>query len=344
MFVEGERAYDSGVFYCKDAFEGLSTMDGLQEPGNRGKLVDDLIQAARDDVFLHTNVGKDVRAGTDDTTRSAVSETVPVPRPPFYGARVLHDIPLDEVFEQLDLDELYRLQWGGRGSGEAYQKAVREEFEPTLARLKAEAHREGWIKPQAVYGYFPVQSEGNAVIVYDPEAYQSDGQSKREIARFTFPRQGSRERLCLADYFRSVDSGEVDVAAFQIVTVGGEATRRFEELQGKGEYGEAFYSHGLSVEMAEAVACWMHERVRRELGIDPNRGKRYSWGYGACPDLEDHGELFKLLPARESLGMDMTSAFQLMPEQSTAAIVIHHPEAKYYAVRGADDAAGGAAA
>jgi 5-methyltetrahydrofolate--homocysteine methyltransferase len=141
-----------------------------------------------------------------------------------------------------------------------------------------------------------------------------------------------RERLCLADYIRSVDSGDVDVVPLQIVTVGGEATKRFEELQAKNEYTEAFYSHGLSVESAEAVAEWAHQRIKKELGVPS--GKRYSWGYGACPDLDDHATVFKLLPAKEALGMDLTEAFQLMPEQSTAAVVIHHPEAKYYAVRG----------
>jgi 5-methyltetrahydrofolate--homocysteine methyltransferase len=140
-----------------------------------------------------------------------------------------------------------------------------------------------------------------------------------------------RERLCLADYIRSVESGEVDVVPLQIVTVGNAATKRFEELQARNEYTEAYYSHGFSVEAAEAVAEWMHRHIKSELGVP--QGKRYSWGYGACPDLDDHAVVFKLLPARETLGMDLTEAFQLMPEQSTAAIVIHHPEAKYYAVR-----------
>jgi 5-methyltetrahydrofolate--homocysteine methyltransferase len=141
-----------------------------------------------------------------------------------------------------------------------------------------------------------------------------------------------RERLCLADYVRSVDSGDVDVLPLQIVTVGKEATARFEELQGRNEYTEAFYSHGLSVEAAEAVAEWSHRRIQQELGL--TTGKRYSWGYGACPDLDDHATVFKLLPAKEALGMDLTEAFQLLPEQSTAAVIIHHPEAHYYAVRG----------
>jgi 5-methyltetrahydrofolate--homocysteine methyltransferase len=343
LFVDGERPYGPGVFYCKDAFEGLETMDRLQDPEQRQGFTAKLVDDARRDIFLHTTVGKDVAAGTDDERRSDVSTTVPVPQPPFYGTRVLRDIPLDEVFELLDLDELFRLQWGGRGSGPQYEAAVREEFEPTLTRLKAEAKRDGWLAPQAVYGYFPVQSQGNDLIVYDPAAYDSDGGSLREIARFAFPRQVGRERLCLADYFKSVESTEVDVAAFQVVTVGDDATRRFDALQGAGEYTEAFYTHGLAVEAAEAVASWLHERVRRELGVASERGKRYSWGYGACPDLEDHAQLFKILPAAEALGMVLTSAYQLIPEQSTAAIVVHHPEAKYYAVRGDGSAAPAAA-
>jgi 5-methyltetrahydrofolate--homocysteine methyltransferase len=334
LFVEGDRAYDSGVFYCKDAFEGLETMDRLQDGATRADFTAKLMEDARADVFLRTNVGKDVAVGDAGGARSAVSADHPLPAAPFFGTRVLRDIPLDEVLDLLDLDELYRLQWGGRGSGAPYEKMVREEFEPALRRLREEATRERWLTPQAVYGYFPAQSAGNDVIVYDPAAYESDGGALRELARFHFPRQEGRERLCLADYFRSVESGEVDVVAFQVVTVGDEATRRFEALQGAGEYAEAYYSHGMAVEAAEAVAEWMHRRVRAELGLPEGRGKRYSWGYGACPDLDDHATLFRLLPAADALGMALTSAHQLTPEQSTAAVIVHHPEAKYYAVRG----------
>jgi 5-methyltetrahydrofolate--homocysteine methyltransferase len=337
MFVDGERAYESGVFYCKDAFEGLETMDALQDsPARRAELTTKLMADARNDVFLRTNVGKDVKRGSDAGEKSDVTQDHPVPVAPFWGTRVLNDIPLDEVFAVLDLDELFRLQWGGRGSGPEYDRMVREEFQPALERLKREARDGGWIKPRAVYGYFPAQSMGNELVIYDPVAYEKDG-SLREISRFHFPRQDGRERLCIADYFRP-SGGEVDVVALQVVTVGDEATRRFETLQGAGEYTEAFYSHGLSVEAAEAVAEWMHRHIRRELGLPAIRGKRYSWGYGACPDLEDHEQVFKLLPAAESLGMDLTSAFQLMPEQSTAAIIVHHPQAKYYAVRTAEGA------
>jgi 5-methyltetrahydrofolate--homocysteine methyltransferase len=335
MFVEGERAYDSGVFYCKDAFEGLETMDRLQDPKQREGFVGKNLDDAKKDVFLRTTVGKDIAVGDDAGARSAVSSDHPIPTAPFFGTRHLKDIPLDEVFQVLDLDELYRLQWGARGSGPEYEKTVREVFEPTLARLKEQAKREGWLTPEAVYGFFPVQSRGNDVLVFDPKQYETDG-SLREIAKFHFPRQEGRERLCIADYFRSRESGDVDVVGFQVVTVGDEATRRFEKLQTAGEYSEAYYAHGLAVETAEAVAEWLHRRLRHELAIPPGRGKRYSWGYGACPDLEDHATLFKILPVEKDLGMELTSAFQLIPEQSTAAIIVHHPEAKYYAVRTAN--------
>ena len=339
LYVEPERAYESGVFYCKDAFEGLETMDALQDEARRSQTIEKLLSDARNDAFLHSNVGKDVRSGTSGGQRSDVSHDHAVPVAPFWGAKVLEDIPLDEVFDLLDKDELFRLQWGGRGSGPEFDAIVKEQFEPTLARLKREARDGGWVQPKAVYGYFPAQSLANDVIIYEPDAYARDG-TLVEKARFHFPRQDGRERLCIADYFRSVASTDVDVVAFQIVTVGDEATRRFEILQAAGEYSEAFYSHGLAVEAAEAVAEWMHRRIRRELGIPGARGKRYSWGYGACPDLEDHAQLFALLPAAEALGMELTSAYQLIPEQSTAAVIVHHPQSKYYAVRTAGEAAG----
>ena len=339
LFVEPERAYESGVFYCKDAFEGLETMDALQDVARRSGTIDKLLSEARNDAFLHGNVGKDVRSGTSGGERSDVSHDHAIPAPPFWGTKVLTDIPLDEVFDLLDKDELFRLQWGGRGSGPEFDAIVKDQFEPALARLKEEARNGGWVQPKAVYGYFPAQSVGNDVVVYEPDAYVKNG-TLVETARFHFPRQDGRERLCIADYFRSAASTDVDVIGFQIVTVGDEATRRFETLQAAGEYSEAFYAHGLAVESAEAVAEWLHRRIRRELGIPGGRGKRYSWGYGACPDLEDHAQLFKLLPAEEALGMELTSAYQLIPEQSTAAVIVHHPQSKYYAVRTAGEAAG----
>lgn len=337
LFVEGERPYESGVFYCKDAFEGLETMDVLQNPEARESFVAKQLDLARTDVFLRTQVGKDVSSGDDAGTRSDVASDNPIPTPPFWGTRVVRDVPLNEVFPLLDLDELYRLQWGARGSGAQYEETVKREFEPVRKRLEADASENGWLKPQVVYGYFPAQSRGNDVIVYDPDAYAATG-ARTEIARFHFPRMVGRERLCLADYVRaetseSGASNPVDVLPLQIVTVGDKASQKFDELQGANEYAEAYYVHGIAVETAEALAEWTHRHIKRELGIDT--GKRYSWGYGACPDLDDHAQVFKLLPAEEALGMSLTESFQLVPEQSTAAVVIHHPEAKYYAVRGA---------
>jgi 5-methyltetrahydrofolate--homocysteine methyltransferase len=336
LFVEAGRPYPAGVFYCKDAFEGLATVDNLQSADSTGRerLVEALIAADKADVFAEATVGKERGGGVAGGRRSDVSRDHAIPRPPFYGTRVLRDIPLGEVLGLLDREELFRLQWGGRGSGDEFARLAAEEFEPTLRRLSAEVLSDPWLEPRAVYGYFPAQSEGNALILYDPAAYEADGGSLREIGRFTFPRQDGRERLCLADYFRSVDSDEVDVVALQVVTVGAEATRRFERWQGQGEYSEAYFRHGLAVEAAEAVAEWTHRRIRAELGLGPGVGKRYSWGYGACPDLDDHAVVFRLLPAAESLGMELTSAWQLVPEQSTAALIVTHPQAKYYAVRG----------
>ncbi|MHB1224367.1 MAG: vitamin B12 dependent-methionine synthase activation domain-containing protein, partial [Gemmatimonadaceae bacterium] len=185
------------------------------------------------------------------------------------------------------------------------------------------------------YGYFPALSEGNDIIIYDPAGYAATGE-RRETARMKFPRQEGRENLCLADYVRPLEKADegVDLIGLQVVTVGDAASRLFDELQGAGEFSEAFLIHGLGVESAEAMAEWMHRRQRSELGLADGRGKRYSWGYGACPDLDDHGTVFRLLPAEAELGMSHTDAYQLIPEQSTAAIILHHPAAKYYAVRG----------
>jgi 5-methyltetrahydrofolate--homocysteine methyltransferase len=152
------------------------------------------------------------------------------------------------------------------------------------------------------------------------------------IAEFSFPRQPSGEHLCLADYFNSTESGKMDIVALQVVTMGEEATQHFEELEARGEYSEAYYFHGLAVQSAEAYAEYLHRLIRSELNLPPQQGKRYSWGYAAIPSLEDHRTVFNLLPAEKELGMSLTAAFQLVPEQSTAAIIVHHPQAKYFSI------------
>jgi 5-methyltetrahydrofolate--homocysteine methyltransferase len=166
--------------------------------------------------------------------------------------------------------------------------------------------------------------------LYTPESAHSSRPA--ELTRFHFPRQPGGDWLCLADYFAPVDSGKIDVVALQVVTVGLQATERFERLQTAGDYTEGYFGHGLAVQTAEATADYLHNHIRRELGLKPEQGKRYSWGYPAIPDLEDHAKVFQLLPAAQELGMSLTSAYQLVPEQSTAAIILHHPGAKYYSV------------
>jgi 5-methyltetrahydrofolate--homocysteine methyltransferase len=179
-----------------------------------------------------------------------------------------------------------------------------------------------------VYGYFPARANGNDLVIYDPVAYTSG--NEKEIECFTFPRQNGMDRLCLADYFLPVDQRKMDLVAFQVVSVGEEATSRFERQQNNADYSEGYYSHGLAVQTAEAAANYLHAFIRNELKMGAEQGKRYSWGYPAIPELSDHAKVFRLLPAESKLGMSLTTAYQLVPEQSTAAIIVHHPLARYF--------------
>ena len=183
----------------------------------------------------------------------------------------------------------------------------------------------GLLEPRVAYGYFPAAGSGNDVILYDP------GDRRREIARMSFPRQAGGEHLSLADYLREPkENGASDVVALQIVTIGSHASKRTEALQASGDYSASYFLHGFSVQAAEALAEHTHRRIRRELGLEAGRGKRYSWGYGACPDLEQHAIVFELLDATAKIGVTLTQAYQIVPEQSTAAIVMHHPRAAYF--------------
>jgi 5-methyltetrahydrofolate--homocysteine methyltransferase len=241
------------------------------------------------------------------------------------------------MFEGVDLKTLYRLHWGARGSGEAYERLVREDFEPRRLRLQREAEQRAWIRPTAVYGFFPVQGEGQELVVYDPSGFAGGSLTPRgkleELLRFTFPRQADREGLCLSDYFVPADTSRFDVLAVQVVTVGPYVDELRAALDERGEYSEALFVHGLGVAAAEGLAEWHHQRIRRELGIAPDRGKRYSFGYSACPDLADQAKLFRLLKPAETIDVTLTSAYQLVPEASTSAIIVHHPQAAYYMVR-----------
>jgi 5-methyltetrahydrofolate--homocysteine methyltransferase len=241
--------------------------------------------------------------------------------------RVVKNMPLEIVFTHLNLNELYRLSWGAKNThGEEWEK-LKAEFDARLLRMKKEALREKWLNPQGVYGLFPCQAEGDDLIIYNPENLDE------VLTRFSFPRQPYDEHLCLGDYYAAVESGQMDVVAFQVVTVGQEASERFDRLQAAHDYTEAYFTHGLGVQTAEATANYLHEHLRREMGIPENQGKRYSWGYPAIPELEDHRKIFELLPAvTTELGMTLSPSYQLIPEQSTAAIIVHHPQARYYSV------------
>jgi 5-methyltetrahydrofolate--homocysteine methyltransferase len=330
LFVEEETPYEPGVFYCKDAFEGLETMDLLSDATRRPNFVEGvkrdaaavLQQKQRGRVAL-AEVGRASING--ERVRSKVRADVPVPTPPFWGARTLDRIKLQDVVDCLDRNALYRLQWGAKNAKGAEWEKLKGEFDQRVRELVREAERDGWLQPQVVYGYFPCQSDGHDLIVYDP----SD--RKRELERFVFPRQPERERLCIADYFRSVESGEYDVVALQVVTMGTAVDDLTEALQQVHDYSRSYFIHGLGVSLAEALAEYTNRVVRKGLGLGDERGKRYSWGYPACPELDEHAKLFRLLPT-DAIGVSLTEAFQLVPEQSTAAIVVHHPEAKYFSI------------
>jgi len=330
-------AYEPGVFYARDAFEGLDIIDKLTNaPEERTALTQHVKQEA-----LRERLRKAART-TEGTTESpedaeaastSIQPALSIPTPPFWGPHVLDRIGLEDIAECMDLNTLYRLHWGGKAHGAEFTRLVEQEFQPRLERMLREARLQRYLQPRVLYGYFPCQSSGNELIVYDPVELQQTGKVTRELTRFRFPRQKERERLCLADYFASAKSGKIDVVALQIVTMGKAASDKIHELQQAGSYSEAYFVHGLAVEMAEGLAEYTNRLVQRELGLDRSRGRRYSWGYPAIPDLEDHEKLFQLLPAPATIGVELTEAYQLVPEQSTAAIVVHHQQATYFSVR-----------
>jgi len=313
--------YDPGVFYCKDAFEGLAVMDALSDPIKRNELIKEN-QARADFEFGHSQ-GLKLRKTADQSGKSVPAAEF-IPQPPYWGIRVVDSMPLELVADHLSRKELFRLSWGARNTHAEEWETIKAEFEARLKWMLQDAQRDGWLRPQAVYGYWPVQSDGNDLILFDPDLIR-DG-SLKEVERFSFPRQSGADNLSLADYFLPVGNEQVDVVALQVVTVGAEATKRFGELESTGDYSEAYYSHGLAVQMA----AYLHDHIRQELNLSEGQGLRYSWGYSAIPELADHQKVFKLLPAESALGMHLTSAYQLVPEQSTAAIIVHHPSAKYF--------------
>jgi 5-methyltetrahydrofolate--homocysteine methyltransferase len=327
---DSDDVYAPGVFYCKDAFAGLDTMDALIDAETRAGLVERMQSEARE---LREKVEEpdDAPPITDDSVRSSARTDVPVPEPPFWGVR---DVPvdLDDVFPHLDRHVLFKLHWGGRGKkGEEWRRIVEghdgeEGFAPRLERMW---RGQDYLDPRARLGYFPCAADGNELVVYDPD------DTERELERLIFPRQPKHDRICLTDFFRPLDErgpAERDVVALQGVTVGPEVTELIKKLEADGEFAEQLYVHGLGVQAAEGLAEWLHSSVRSELGIEPDQGRRYSWGYPACPDQSEHEKVWRLL-GLEQIGMTLSGGYAVEPEQSTVAIIAHHPQAVYFGMK-----------
>ena len=342
-YVEDDLAevYQGQVRYARDAFEGLRLMDAIAKAkADPGTSVADALPALRKRRVRQVAQVEEPAAGPD-TRRSDVAADVDVPKPPFWGTRVVKGVALADYASYLDERATFLGQWGlksTRGDGPSYDELVETEGRPRLRMWMDRIHTEGLMEAAVVYGYFPCVSEGNDLVILHHEGPQAG----EERVRWTFPRQRRDRRLCLADFFRSRDSGDTDVIALQLVTMGSTVSARAADLYAANAYRDYLELHGLSVQLTEALAEMWHARVREELGLGVQdsddlaeilrqgyRGSRYSFGYPACPDLEDRRSLVELLdPAR--IGVELSEELQLHPEQSTDAIVVHHPEAKYF--------------
>ncbi len=322
--TESDEIYDPGVFYCKDAFEGLAKMDQLIDSDARAALLAKTREAARRLREQPAAEPDDAPPVTDDSVRSPARVTNRIPEPPFWGVREI-EVRMDEVYRHLDTHVLFKLHWGGRGvKGEAWRQLLREDFQPRLERMWRE---QDYLHPRALLGYFPCNSDGNEVIVWDPDA-----PGERELERLVFPRQPRHDRICLADFYRPLDSGECDVVALQAVTAGDEVTELMARLERDGEFAEQLFVHGLGVQAAEGMAEWLHARARSDLVLEPAQGRRYSWGYPACPEQSEHEKVFRLLDA-PSIGLTLSDGYAVEPEQSTLAVVAHHPQAVYFGMK-----------
>jgi 5-methyltetrahydrofolate--homocysteine methyltransferase len=341
-YVEDDlrRETQSSIFYADDAFAGLHIMEDLATDNSaKEKRLEEGRQVKS---FARAAV-----AEADDATSPNIEIAPPpnIPKPPFWGRRVLgpQDFDLPTLFQYINHTALFKNQWQLKtASQEDYARLVEEKYRPILHKLQDEVVAAGWFEPKVVYGYWPAQGDGNDLVVYHPP--EGSGEPK-EFLRFTFPRQREGRRLCIADFFLPKSSGKFDVLGLSCVTVGAQASHVTQQLFEAGEYTKYLYLHGLSVETAEALAEFLHKYMREELGMAADdsprindlfhqkyRGSRYSFGYPACPNLEDQTKLFQLLEPDRTIGVHLTTGFLLDPEQSTSAIVVHHPAAKYFVV------------
>ena len=350
--------YGGNVLYCRDAFDGLHMMDAIVAAG-LPKVIEEQKARVTKRKTLAANAVKP--KSTESANVVEIAQNNPVTPPPFWGRRVVKDVPASAVFPYINTNALFLGQWGlkkGAMNDADYEKLLDEKAHPTFNALQRRAIAEGFIAPKIVYGYFPVQADGDDLIVYHTEEFthpkcdcgiDHHKQIKphgtvRERLRFTFPRQDGRRKLCISDFFRSKASGEYDVLGLQLVTVGDQSTELAEKLRHEGKYQDYLFLHGFGVESAEALAEMWHKRMRQELGFgsedDPTmarifqqkyRGSRYSFGYPACPNLEDREKIVELLNPSE-IGVTLSENYMLVPEQSTDALIAHHPQAKYFDV------------
>ena len=334
-FVEQDLAelFPGTVRYAKDAFEGLELMDRIMavKRGEPGAALPEL-RKRRTKISHTEDENREI-----DTRRSEIRVDNEIPTPPFWGSRVVKGIPLNDYVSMLDERALFVGQWGLKG-GKSFADMAEQEGRPRLRQLLNDVQVNNWIEAAVVYGYFPCFSEGNDLVILDPE----DPQARKEISRLTFPRQRRDKRLCLSDFFAAKDRNEIDVVAFHVVTMGEAVSRATGKLFAENNFREYLELHGLSVQLTEALAEYWHARIRQELGFGREdsaeidsildqgyRGSRYSFGYPACPDLTQQTQLCELIKP-ERIGVNLSEEFQLHPEQSTSAIIVHHPEAKYF--------------
>ena len=349
-FVDEARTqlYPGGVFYSKDAFECLNWCDKLVNPATRGDTIAAQHQAARESLAMIQRLEQQraAAAASPRALRSQVKLSAEPPSPPFWGWRIVPYVNPREIFPLVDRKTLFLLQWGASKEKDK-ERLIKEKFEPMLRQLEDEFVAGNYLTPKAIYGYFPCASEGDSLVVYKPRE-AAEGvpfADLTEVTRFNFPRQpaggAQSQNLCLADYFAptpafarqlGVASGHCDVLSLQLVTVGGRGTEICDELNAKNDYTRSYFVHGLYVEAAEGVAAWMNDRIKRELRLDARRGLRFSFGYPALPDLAEQEKMFQLMPIKEELGVELTAGHLLNPEASTAAMIVHHPEATYFVV------------
>ena len=335
-YVEEDLAqlFPGEVRYARDAFEGLRLMDAIMavKRGDEGAS----LPALRERKVKRVDRAKEERVL--DTNRSDVALDIDIPDAPFYGSRIVKGIPLADYVGMLDERALFMGQWGLKGARGEFEAMAETEGRPRLRQLLNEVQANGWLEAAVVYGYFPCVSDGNDLIILHHEGPEKG----KERTRFSFPRQSRDRRLCLSDFFAPIDSGRTDVVAFHVVTMGNTVSKAANELFAADKYREYLELHGLSVQLTEALAEHWHARIREEMSVrnmdapdlqgildQGYRGSRYSFGYPACPDIEQQTQLCELLEP-ERIGVELSEEFQLHPEQSTSAIIVHHPEAKYF--------------